>query len=347
MAAVGIPEYRLPKAILNRDVEMVVRLGAEIRLNSALGRDFTLESLRSDGFAAVLLATGAHRSASLRVPGEDLDGVLGAIHFLREDALGLEPTVGRRVAVVGGGSVALDSARSALRRGAESVVVLYRRERSDMPAPREEIEDAEAEGVEIRVLVAPTRVLGEEGRVVGVECQTMSLGPYDDSGRRRPTPVPGSEHVVEVDTVIAAIGQVVHTDFLPADGDWRTRRGLLSANRRTLATAVPGVFAAGDAVTGPWTLVQAVAGGMRAADSIHRYLRGLPLEVVAEVPRARRHSTPALGEVANRPRAHMPMLPAAARARSQEEVELGFDLETARWEASRCLRCDIREESRT
>jgi NADH-quinone oxidoreductase subunit F len=214
-----------------------------------------------------------------------------------------------------------------------------------MPAPREEIDDAEAEGVEIQVLVAPTRVLGHDGRVVGLECQRMALGPYDDSGRRRPTPIKGSEFVVEVDTVIAAIGQVVHTDFLPGGDGWRTRRGLISTNRRTLATSTPGVFAAGDAVTGPWTLVQAISGGMRAADSIHRYLRGQPLEVVAASPRARRQATPPLGVIANQPRAVMPMLDAAARASTQEEVELGFNLEMARWEASRCLRCDLREES--
>ena len=345
MAAVGIPEYRLPKAVLNRDVEMVKRLGVEIRLNTALGRDFTLESLRADGYRAVLLATGAHLSAELRIPGEDLEGVLGAIHFLREDALGQEPRVGRRVAVIGGGSVAFDSARSAVRRGAESVRVFYRRERADMPAPREEIEDAEAEGVEIEVLVAPIRVLGRDGQVVGLECQRMALGPYDDSGRRRPVSIPGSEFVLELDTVIAAIGQVVHTDFLPSGDGWRTRRGLVSANRRTFATSTPGVFAAGDAVTGPWTLVQAIAGGMRAADSIHRSFRGQPLEVVVQAPRSRRWPTPPLGEVANRPRALMPMVPAAARATTQVEVELGFDLEMARWEASRCLRCDLREES--
>jgi NADH-quinone oxidoreductase subunit F len=172
----------------------------------------------------------------------------------------------------------------------------------------------------------------------------MSLGAYDDSGRRKPVAVPGSERVVEVDTVIAAIGQVVHTDFLPKDGDWRTKRGLLAANPRSLATATPGVFAAGDAVTGPWTLVQAVAGGNRAADAIHRYLRGEPLIVVAAGPRQRRVATPPVGEIAEYGRAHMPMLPAEGRARNQAEVELGFDLELAMQEAFRCLRCDFREQ---
>mgnify|MGYP005843358711 CR=1 FL=1 len=344
MMMVGIPEYRLPKAIVNREIEMIKRLGVEIRLNTALGRDFTLEQLRRDGYAAVLLATGAHQSATLRIPGEDLEGVLGAIHFLREDALGQKPRIGKRVAVIGGGSVAMDAARSALRCGAEEVHVFYRRERVDMPAPREEIEDAEHEGVRVHVLTAPTRVLGREGKVVGLECQRMELGGYDDSGRRKPVPVKGSEFVVEVDNVIAAIGQVVHTDFLPDEGGWRTRRGLLAANPRTLATATPGVFAAGDAVSGPWTLVQALAGGIRAANSIHRYLRGEPLEVVAEGPRRRQWPTPPVGEMVDYGRTPMPMLPAEERARRRDEVELGFTLEMAMREACRCLRCDIREE---
>jgi NADH-quinone oxidoreductase subunit F len=323
---------------------MIERLGVEIKYNTALGRDFTVESLKADGYSAVLLATGAHQSAGMRIPGEDMEGVLGAIHFLREDALGLKPKVGKRVAVIGGGSVAMDAARSALRCGAEEVQVFYRRDRADLPAPKEEIDDAEAEGVHVQVLTAPTRVVGSEGKVTGLEVQQMSLGAYDDSGRRKPVPVPGSERVVEVDTVIAAIGQVVHTDFLPKDGDWRTKRGLLAANARSLATATPGVFAAGDAVTGPWTLVQAVAGGNRAADSIHRYLRGEPLIVVAAGPRQRRVATPPVGQIADYGRAHMPMLPAEDRARNQDEVELGFDLELAMQEAFRCLRCDFREQ---
>ncbi|MHB1005313.1 MAG: FAD-dependent oxidoreductase [Chloroflexota bacterium] len=344
MMMVGIPEYRLPKAVLNREIEMIKRLGVEIKFNRALGRDFTLEELQRDGYAAVLLATGAHQSAGMRVPGEDLEGVLGAIHFLREDALGLKPKVGKRVAVIGGGSVAMDAARSALRCGAEEVHVFYRRDRADMPAPKEEIEDAEAEGVHVHVLTAPTRVVGHDGKVVGLECQQMALGAYDDSGRRKPVPVAGSEFTVDVDNVIAAIGQVVHSDFLPKGGDWRTRRGSLAANPRSLATPTEGIFAAGDAVTGPWTLVQAVAGGNRAADSIHRYLRGQPLVVVAEGPRRRRFATPPVGTIAEYGRTGMPMLAAEGRARNQEEVELGFDLDLAQREACRCLRCDFRDE---
>ncbi|MHB1134608.1 MAG: FAD-dependent oxidoreductase [Chloroflexota bacterium] len=344
MAMVGIPEYRLPKQVLLKDVRTVERLGVEFRYNQALGRDFTLDSLRAQGYAAIILATGAHQSASLRVPGEELAGVLGAIHFLREDALGLKPEVGRRVAVIGGGSVAMDAARSALRRGAEEAHVFYRRDRLDMPAPKEEIDDAEAEGVQVHVLTAPTRIVGQEGKVVALECHVMALGTYDDSGRRKPVAVKGSEFTVEVDTVIAAIGQVVHSDFLPPDEGWRTKRGLLATNPRSLATATPGIFAAGDAVTGPWTLVQAIAGGARAAQSVDNYLRGRPLVQVAPGPRQRKLPTPALGEVADYGRTHMPMLAADGRAKSQAEVELGFDLDLALREAARCLRCDIREE---
>ncbi|MDA8218031.1 MAG: FAD-dependent oxidoreductase, partial [Dehalococcoidales bacterium] len=277
MAMVGIPEYRLPKAVLNRDIEMVKRLGVEIRLNTAMGRDFSLDDLRREGYVAVLLATGAHKSQSMRIPGEDLTGVLGAIHFLREYGLGQEVHVGRRVAVVGGGSVAMDAARTALRCGAEEAHVFYRRDRRDMPAPEEEIEDAEAEGVHVHVLTSPTRVVGSDGKVTGLECQRMELGAYDDSGRRRPVAIAGSEFVFECDTVIGAIGQAVHTDFLPEGDGWRTRRGAIAADRRSYATATPGVFAAGDAVTGPVTLVRAIAGVMQAADAIVAFVKGEPL----------------------------------------------------------------------
>jgi NADPH-dependent glutamate synthase beta subunit-like oxidoreductase len=254
--------------------------------------------------------------------------------------------VGRRVAVVGGGNVAIDAARTALRLGAEEVMILYRRTRDEMPANAEEIEEAEHEKVKFHYLVAPTRILTQNGKVVGIECQRMQLGDFDASGRRRPIPVKGSEFSIEVDGVISAIGYVPDLSCLPLnDGFKATRAGTLAVDPVTMATPVAGVFAGGDVVSGASTVVEAMAGGYRAAVSIDRYLRGKDLYQDRAFQALRRADVPKAleeeGTEAIRPRASMPAMDPKQRVCTFEEVNLGFDEETALREAKRCLRCDL------
>ncbi|MEW6524372.1 MAG: NAD(P)-binding protein [Bacillota bacterium] len=343
MLAVGIPPYRLPKDILNTEIAAIQRLGVEIRTNTALGRDFDLSDLKEQGYRAVFLALGAHRDQKLNIPGEDAGGVLSGVEFLRDFNLGRQVQVGQHVVIIGGGNVAIDAARTARRLGSQSVTIAYRRSRQEMPAAAHEVEAALAEGIGIEFLSAPVEVLTRDGRVHALRCQRMELGPPDASGRRRPVPVPGSEYVIPADIVIAAIGQVPETDFL-AQGETKSlvgRWNLLDADRDTLATPIPGVFAGGDAVTGPDTVIEAIAAGRRAAESICRYLQGVDLRgdrdfsrpelTVGKIPLAQ----------ATQGRQPMPELPVDARLESFVEVELGFSTEQAVAEAGRCLDCGI------
>ncbi|HIC94943.1 MAG TPA: FAD-dependent oxidoreductase, partial [Anaerolineae bacterium] len=260
MMAVGIPEHRLPKDVLRREIEAIEELGVEIRLNTPVGRDGGpgLDELRRE-YDALFIAVGAHKSRRLGVSGEDLEGVLHGVDFLHRVNLGEDVALGRRVIVVGGGDVAVDSAMVARRLGAQQVTILYRRSRAEMPAHPWEVEEAEEEGIAFHFLASPVRVLGEKGRVVGLECVRMELGEPDESGRRRPIPIPGSEFTVEADTVIVAIGQAVDASFLEAGGWELGRGGRIAVDPLTLATGVPGVFAGGDAVTGPATVIEAIA----------------------------------------------------------------------------------------
>lgn len=346
MLAVGIPDYRLPRKILENDIRFICQHGIEIQTGKALGRDFTIEDLFKRGFKAVFLAMGAHRDQKMNLPGEEAEGVFQGVDFLRRVNLGEGMKVGRRVAVVGGGNVAIDAARTALRLGAEEVMILYRRTRDEMPANAEEIEEAEHEKVKFHYLVAPTRILTQNGKVVGIECQRMQLGDFDASGRRRPIPVKGSEFSIEVDGVISAIGYVPDLSCLPLnDGFKATRAGTLAVDPVTMATPVAGVFAGGDVVSGASTVVEAMAGGYRAAVSIDRYLRGKDLYQDRAFQALRRADVPKAleeeGTEAIRPRASMPAMDPKQRVCTFEEVNLGFDEETALREAKRCLRCDL------
>ncbi len=347
MLAVGIPDYRLPRAVLDAEIARIQALGVEIRLNTPIGGAGgpTFDDLRRD-YDAVFISVGAHRELQLRIEGEELTGVIPGAVFLRQMNLGQTVSMGKRVAVVGGGNVAIDAARSALRLGAESVTIIYRRSRAEMPASPWEIEDAEEEGVHIHFLANPIRILGQGGQVVGIECIRMELGEPDASGRRRPIPVPGSEFVLEVDTVIPAIGQTPDLGFVDDGALPVTRWGTLAADPETLATELPGVFAGGDAVSGPATAIKAIAAGKRAAESIHRYLqgetlarpeKGLPVVPYEEVDlrRARKQA-----------RASMPKLAPETRIADFAEVELGFSQEQAVVEALRCLNCAVCSECR-
>jgi len=350
MLAVGIPDYRLPRAVLDAEIARIQALGVEIRLNAPVGQANgpTLDELRRD-YDAVFAGIGAHQEMQLRIEGESLDGVIPGVVFLRESNLGRPPRIGKHVAVVGGGNVAIDAARSALRLGAETVTIVYRRSRAEMPASPWEIEDAEEEGIHLHFLANPIRVLGQDGHVAGLECVHMELGEPDASGRRRPVPVPGSEFMLDVDTVIPAIGQAPELSFMgdsAAERVGTTRRGTLDADPVTLATCLPGVFAGGDAVSGPATAIEAIAAGKRAAESIHRFLQGeelsRPDQSLAPVPLDQVD----LRRAKKRPRAAMPKLAPEVRSADFREVELGLPEEQAVAEALRCLNCAVCSECR-
>lgn len=275
MLYVGIPEYRLPKNILQRESDAIQDLGVEIRTNTSIGKDLTIDDLFHQGFKAVFIAVGAHQSQKLRVPGEEAAGVIQGVDFLRDLNLGREVKMGEKVAIIGGGNVAMDAARSALRLGAKDVFILYRRTRQEMLASKEEIEAAKAEGIEIQYLVAPAEVLTSNGKVRGIRCTRMKLGKPDASGRRRPVPIKGSEFDTELDMLVPAVGQTTDISFLgDGSGIETTRQDTLLVNPETLATTRPGVFAGGDAVTGPANAIEAIAAGKRAAASIDKYLSG-------------------------------------------------------------------------
>ena len=347
MLAVGIPDYRLPRKVLDQEIARIQGLGVEIRLNTSVGGEGgpTLQELRND-YDAVFVSVGAHLERQLRIEGEDLTGVAPGAVFLRQVNLEQTVTVGKHVAVVGGGNVAIDAARSALRLGAESVTIVYRRSRAEMPASAWEVADAEEEGIRFHFLANPIRILGQDGKVAGLECTRMELGEPDASGRRRPIPIEGSQFVLDVDMVIPAVGQMPDLSFM---GEARlpvTRADTLAADPNTLVTEMPGIFAGGDAVSGPATAIKAIAAGKRAAESIHRYLQGQKLVFSAEglpvvpfedvdVQRARKQA-----------RAAMPELSLDTRLAGFVEVELGLAQEQAVAEALRCLNCGVCSECR-
>ncbi len=342
MMAVGIPEYRLPRDILNREIEHIRQAGVEIRCNRALGRDFRLEDLFDrDGYRAVVLAIGAHKSLRLGIAGEEVPGVIAGIDFLRETALGRAPAVrGKRVAVIGGGNVAVDAARSAWRLGAAEVHIVYRRTRADMPAYPEEIEAAHAEGVVFHFLAAPARVLGQAA-VQALEIQRQQLTEFDAGGRRRPAPIEGALEVLPADILIAAIGQQTESDCLRGAGV-DTRRDATLKVGPSLATGRPGVFAAGDAVSGPASVIEAVAHGNRVAREVDIFLSTGALEHVRIPLEARR---PPLAwdmeQFSETRRLRVPEISVDRRRGSFEEVDLAAPEAEIRTECRRCLRCDL------
>lgn len=270
----GVPEYRLPNKIVAEEIEAIKSLGVEIKTNVAVGQELTLDALLAEGYNAVLIAVGAWNDLKLNIPGEEADGVIPGVRFLKRANSGEKVKVGDKVFVIGGGNTAIDSARVASRLGVKQVSILYRRSRAEMPAVAEEVEAALNESIEIQFLVAPTEILVKDGRVNGIRCLRMELGEPDDSGRRKPIPIAGSEFNVDADTVIAAIGQAPDLAFLDGSGVEIARDGTISANPETLSTNVSKVFVAGDAQTGPATVIEAVAAGKKAASGIHSRLTG-------------------------------------------------------------------------
>ncbi len=349
MLSVALPEFRLPKEVIDREVEYIVRRGVEVRYSTPINANFTVDDLRKEGYDAVFIAAGAQRSQRIGIPGEleDVEGLYYGLRFLRDVKIGRQVAVGRRVAVIGGGNVALDSARTALRLGAEEVSIYYRRSRSEMPVTEVEYDEALAEGIKVNFLVSPTRVVSDHWRVVGLQCSHMSLGERDRSGRRRPVPIAGSEFFVETDTVIPAVGQAPDLSFLPPDSSLeRTRWETLVVSGNTLSTNVPGIFAGGDFVSGPGMVVDAIAAGRRGAIAIDKYLRGdnSRVEIYDLRSGAVRQMIPVDEDEDTweaKPRLEVPKLPPVERKASFREIELGFTEDRAREEAKRCLRCDL------
>jgi heterodisulfide reductase subunit A-like polyferredoxin len=340
MLRYAIPDYRLPKHVLDEDISYLKDLGVEIHANTTIGKDLNLEALKAMQYRAFFLAVGAQKSLKLGIEGENLDGVWHTLDFLRSANLGqktnLRACLRNSVVVIGGGDAAVDSARTALRLGAKKATILYRRSRAEMPAHQPEVEEAEKEGVEIKFLVAPERILGKNGKVSAIECLKMSLGLPDETGRRRPIPVEGSEHTIPVGAVIIAIGQMLDSSALPEK--IQVYRRTMVVDPVTFETNMPGVFAGGDAILGPASVIDAIACGKEAAISIHRYLRGEDIRAgrpekrikVEEVPKER---------IIKKQRKSIPVLPVKKRISDFEEVVHGYTEEMAVEEANRCLSC--------
>ena len=344
MLYVGIPQYRLPKNVVENEVESIKRLGVEIKTNTPFGKEVGVKDLLAQGYKAVFIAVGAHRSQRLGIPGEGAEGVIHGVDLLRDISLGKQGKTRGKVVIIGGGDVAIDSARSALRLGASEVVILYRRTRVEMPAREEEVEAAEEEGVKIEYLVAPVEILCENGKVTGIKCSRMQLGEPDVTGRKRPIPIPGSEFCLEVDMVIPAIGQAPDLSFLGDSGIGISSRGTILVDPITLETSCKGIFSGGDCQTGPSIAIEAVAAGARAAESIIRYINDQDLKEGRTVER----KLPDVAFVpfgkARESRQSVPTIPVDQRKTSFKEIELGFSEDVAVKEASRCLACGICSE---
>ena len=337
MMRVGIPEYRLPREVLRTEIAEIENAGVDIRTNAKIE---SLDKLFADGYHAVFLALGAHKDIKMRIEGEEGPGVIDCVSFLRDVNLGKEAKLQGRVAVVGGGNAAIDAARTALRVGAEEVTIIYRRTRTEMPASPEEINGAIEEGVKIHFLATPSKINRGKG-MIRMECLRMELGEPDASGRRRPVPIKGSEFTTEFNTVIVAIGQ--RPDIPPEFGLQTGRGNTIKVVPDILMTSREGVFAGGDAVTGPSVVIEAIAAGRKAAESIGKYLGGNG--IIDEVLVDTQELNPYLGRDENFAymcRAQMTGLPVGQRLEGFSEIELDLDREAAIEEAKRCLKCPLR-----
>ncbi len=347
MLRYGIPEYRLPKTVLDWEIEGILQLGIEARTENRLGKDFDIGSLVAKGYDAVFLGVGAWKDYALRVDGEDLKGCYTGIDFLQQIGLGRTVPIGKRCAVIGGGNTAIDCVRTLVRLGAEEVFIIYRRTRAEMPANEVEILAAEHEGVKFQFLAAPVRVIGDENRkITHLEYLKMQLGEADASGRRRPVPIEGSETQIALDMLITAIGQGPDVFFKEKEKELEnlaiSRWNTIEADAETLQTSIPYIFAAGDAQTGASLVVDAIGGGRRAARAIHLYLSGEEITPVAKSLR-KKHIAESLFKtvpgIVSSPRTPMPELPVAERIQSFAEADLVLSEESALAESVRCLNC--------
>jgi formate dehydrogenase beta subunit len=349
MAAMGIPDYRLPRDILGFEVEQIQKMGVTIKYNTMVGKDVKLSDLEKEN-DAIFIGIGAQSNTTMGVEGEDkgYKGFIPGVQYLQEVNMGIDPyPEGKKVVVVGGGNVAIDCVRSSFRIGKDDVNVIYRRTKKEMPADHVEIKDAEEEKVNFHYLTNPKRIITKKGKVVGVECIRMELGEPDASGRRRPIPIEGSEFVMDCDILVPAIGQAIDLTLMESEDKVKTtKKRTLIVDEFTMQTSSPEIFSAGDCVTGPSTLIRGCAGGKRAAINIDRFINGKELEanfedyfdkVFEEVkvfdPMEK------IGFLGGRKKLHLEMLPPLERKQTFDEVEKGYNSLEAKSEADRCLRC--------
>jgi len=341
MATVGIPNYRLPKDILNYEIDLIRRMGVEIKLNTKVEK-LNLKELQKKGYKALFFAVGAHRGTQIGAEGEDkgYEGFVDGVEFLRNLNLGKKIHPQKKVVIVGGGNTALDCARSCVRIGFDDVEIIYRRSRTEMPASDEEIEEAEKEGVKFNYLMTPVKILEEDGKVTGVKCIKMRLGEPDESGRRRPIPIEGSEFTMDTVMVIPAIGQ--RPDLPTMTGkdkvevtDW----GTIKIDSVSYMTNIEGVFAGGDCVTGPATLIEALDMGNKVARAIDCYLRGEGLKREISFEDVNLMEQREQGFIAEKAAEKVDLLDVDKRSKGFAEVESGYNVSEAMREAQRCLRC--------
>jgi NADPH-dependent glutamate synthase beta subunit-like oxidoreductase len=337
MMAVGIPEFRLPRNILKAEIEIIKKLGVEIKLNFEVGKDCSFGELQNN-YKAIFIGVGCSRSLKLGVPGEnELSGIIDGLTFLKNINLENLPTFKGKIVVIGGGNTAVDCARTAKRLGYNRVSILYRRTREEMPADPWEVDETIEEEIDIQFLTMPVKIMAENGKVSGVECIRMQLGNPDKSGRRRPIPIKGSEFKVEADVVVSAIGQAPDLRCLPEKACLNiTKQGLIQADPLTAMTKIPGIFSGGDVVSGPGTVVEAVAFGKIAAISIDRYLQGK--DIIKERKRDWKGINFAFEGLEFEERERMPELSLPERKRTFKEIKLGYREDQAKKEADRCLR---------
>ena len=343
----GVPAFRLPREAIEMDVRLVERLGVTFVFDTTIGVDLTFEDLQRD-YDAIAISAGAMNPVYLDIPGADLDGVLYGVDFMKKANLGQEVEVGQHVVVVGGGYTAMDCARTSLRFGAEHVTIAYRRTRSELVVDEEELGETELEGVRMDFLVSPMELLGDDGKLTQIRFIRNKLGEPDASGRRSPVPIPGSEFTLPCDTIIPAVSQAADLSFLPVESSFEINRGRIKVDPATYATNVRGVFACGDFVTGPTTMIESAGHGKKAAYAIDRYLDGRTDVTVTpnvKITSSWRHDMPELYDVL--PRQHIPMAELPARMPSTDPavnfttpVELGYDATAAVAESTRCLMCN-------
>ncbi|MDY6863582.1 MAG: FAD-dependent oxidoreductase [Thermodesulfobacteriota bacterium] len=349
MAAMGIPDYRLPRDILCYEAEHIQKMGVTIKYNTMVGKDAKLSDIEKES-DAIFIGIGAQSSTNMGVEGEDkgYKGFIPGVQYLQEVNMGIDPyPQGKKVVVVGGGNVAIDCVRSSFRIGKDDVNLVYRRTKKEMPADHVEIKDAEEENVKFHYLTNPKRILTKKGKVVGVECIRMELGEPDESGRRRPVPVEGSEFVMDCDILVPAIGQAIDLTLLEGEDKIKTtRKGTLIVDELTMQTSSPAVFSAGDCVTGPSALINACAGGKNAAMNIDCFINGKEFETSKDDYFDKFFEevkvfdpTEKIGFLGGRKRLHLEMLPPLERKQTFDEVEKGYDHLEAMSEADRCLRC--------
>ncbi|MGB9715165.1 MAG: NAD(P)-binding protein [Thermodesulfovibrionales bacterium] len=335
----GIPEYRLPKNVVRKEIEQILSLGIEVRTGLFLGRDFMLEELLKE-YQAVFVSIGSQKSIIPRCEGVELQGVMTAVEFLKQVSKGLRPPIGECVVVVGGGHTAVDAARTSLRLGAKDVTIVYRRTIDEMPAGRTEIEEAEKEGIKIKYLTSPVKfICNNAGSLEKICCIKMKLGDLDESGRRRPAPVENSEFDIRADTVILAIGYVPDGDVLKNTGISLNKNNTIVVLDDSGMTNIKGVFAGGDVVSGPSSVVKAIASGRRVAYAIHCYLRKFQTKEVEGLPVLGPLNEGVISLINKSRRQVMPTVPVSERIHNFNEVELGFTKEQAIAEAQRCLNC--------